>query len=267
MKLLSIRIPMAVPGAIVPQEDELSVKRAAFAELCVLVPGLASLKNSIGRVGTQAFGNQLCLTITLVPTSQLTLKLSTDHWNIGRVVELDHTIVDQIVIKKSIQLTLDLLADASVGIPSALAEWHERFKHQEQRRTAGRLRRDLRRRYELSVFDQAEVMSLPELEATQLKNELCRISLVVKRMNGKKAFWADHLQEIRDDGHPPMTIDPREIWMFLRRGASLAYEAGTQIHRSMEKVQRIDVVGRIVIHVVTCAPVAMEVEHVINIER
>jgi hypothetical protein len=260
MKLLHIRIPMATPGAIVPDEESQSVKRAALEELCALIPGLSNLKSSIPGIGTQAFGDQLYLTVTLAPASQLVLKLSPEHWRMGRVVELDHTLVDQVTVKTSIQLTQDLLADAGHGIPAALSEWLEKFEKVERRRSANRQRRELGRRYEIVIFGEPEIVSLPTFEPTQLEEESRSISLIVTGMKGKRSFEASHLTELRDDDLEPITFDPRSVWRFLRFNAARTYDAGQHLHRSMETGQRIVVSGRFVSHVVTGAAIAMEVD-------
>ena len=122
MKLLSIRIPMAPPNAIVSQEQEQALKRDAYEELCGLIPDLSKLKGSIPGIGTQAFDNQLCQTVTLAATPQLSLQLSRNRAVLGRVVELDSTSVDRVVIKESIQLTQDLLAQVGEGLPKTLTK-------------------------------------------------------------------------------------------------------------------------------------------------
>ena len=262
MRLLSIRIPMALPLVIVPEEDEAAVKRAALDELCALVPGLAALKSSIPGIGMQAFDSQLYLAVTLVPTPQLVLNLSPKDWGLGRVVELDPTVADQLTVKESIRLTQDLLADAGHGVPEALVDWLDRFEKVERRRATNRLRRELGRRYAISVFEQPEVVSLPEVQATTLEEESRSISMIVTDMKRNESFKAHHLQEVRDDDLPPMALDPREVWTFLRRGSSRSYAAGQRIHKSMESFQRVVVTGRLVTHVVTDSPIAMEVERV-----
>ena len=262
MKLLNIRIPMAPPNAIVSQEQEPALKRAAFEELCGLIPDLSKLKGSIPGIGTQAFDNQLCLTVTLAATPQLSLQLSRTPASLGRVVELEATFVDQVVIRNSIQLTQDLLSQVGEGLPDALAEWRDRFVDVERRRTKNRLRRELGRRYEISVFDQPEVVALPDLQPTKLEPHDRSVSLIVTEMYGRRSFQADHLQDVTGSDLQPLTFDPRQTLMLLRRGRSTTFDVGALLHQSMESAVRIIVVGRMVIHAVSDSPIAFEVDQV-----
>jgi hypothetical protein len=247
---------------IVSHEQEPALKRAAYEELCGLIPDLSKLKGSIPGLGTQAFDDQLCLTVTLAEIPQLSLQLSNNRASLGRVVELEPTSVDQIVIRNSIQLTQDLLAQVGEGLPDALAEWLERFAHVERRRARNRLRRELGRRYEISVFDQPEVLALPHLEPARLEPQERSISLVVTEMYGRRSFQADHLSEVSMTDLQPLAFDPRQTLMLLRRGGSTTFDAGVRLHQSMESGMRVVVNGRMVIHAVSDSPIAMEVDQV-----
>jgi hypothetical protein len=262
VKLLSIRIPIAPAAAIVREEHEQAAKRAALNELYRLIPGLSKLKKTIPGLGTQAIGSQLWLTVMLVPTGQLELNLGDASRSLAQVVELDPAVVDQIAVKKSLQLTQDLLADAGHGLPEALKEWLDRLRRSDQGRAANRLRRELGRRYEISVFEQPEILSLPEIEPTRLEEGRRSISLIVNKMKGRQTFWADHLQEVRDDDHPPMIFDPRQLLVFRRLGESTTFAAGTRLHESMETGVRVVARGRFVTHIHLGTIIAMEVEAV-----
>lgn len=260
MKLLNIRIPMAPPNAIVSREQDPFLKRAALEEMYGLIPGLAKLKGSIPGIGTQAIDGQLCLTLTLLAIPQLSLPLERHLAGLGRVVELESTSVDQRVVRDSLRLTQDLLAQAGEGLPEALAEWHERFSRAERDRARNRLRRELGRRYEISVFDAPEVLALPELQPTRLEPQERSIALVVTEMYGTRSFQADHLQDITNPELKPLRFDPRLTMMLVCRGNSMSYDASTRLHQSMYFRKPVVVTGRMVMHILHDSPIAMEVD-------
>lgn len=262
MKLLNIRIPMAPPDAIVSQEQEPLLKRAALEEMYGLIPGLAKLKGCIPGIGTQAIEGQLCLTLTLLAIPQLSLPLERHRAGLGRVVELESTSVDQKVVRDSLQLTQDLLAQAGEGLPEAVAEWLERFSRAERGRARNRLRRELGRRYEISVFDEPEVVALPELQPTRLESEERSISLFVTEMYGRRSFQADHLQDITGTEVKRLTFDPRQTLILIRRGDSMTLDAGVMLHRSIHSGTPVVAAGRMVLHVSCDSPIAMEVDQV-----
>ncbi len=189
---------MAPPGAFVSEHEWPALKRAARRDLYRLIPGLAELKGSIPGIGTQAIGDQDHLTVSLVAIPQMSLPLHSNRESLGRVVELEHTAVDQAVVRDSLQLTQDLLAQSGEGLPEALAELLQRFSSTERRHAANRLRRELGRRYVISVFDEPEVVALPELQPTGLEPEERSISLIVSEMEGRRSVKADHLQDVTD---------------------------------------------------------------------
>jgi len=200
--------------------------------------------------------------VTRAATPQLSLQLSRNQASIGRVVELDSTAVNQVVIRNSLQLTHGLLAQFGEGLPDALAEWLERFVRAERRRARSCLRRELGRLYEISVFDLPEVVAPPDLELTRLEPQERPISLIVTKMCGRRSFKADHLSEVARTDLQPLAFDPRQTLKLLRRGGSTTFEVGARLHQSLESGMRVVVTGRMVRHAVSDSPVAMEVDQV-----
>jgi len=259
VKLLNIRIPMAPPNAIVSKEQDVLLRRAALDEMYRLIPGLAELKGSIPGIGVQAHDGQICVTLTLAEHPQLPLRLEAKAAGLGRVVELEPTAVDQRLVKDSFRLTQDLLARVGEGLPEAMAEWLEKFARSERGRARNRLRRELGRRYELSVFNETEVVGLPELAPVTLDSLTRTIALIVTEMYGKRSFQADHLQDITE-GASRLTFDPRQVLRFVCRGESKNYDLSAMLHFSMYHKMPIEVTGRMVQHVLHDSPIAMEVD-------
>lgn len=261
VKLLNIRIPMAPPNAIVGEEQDGLLRRASLEEMYRLIPGLAELKGSIPGIGVQAHDDQICLTLTLATHPQLPLRLEPKGTGLGRVVELESAAVDQKVIKDSFRLTQDLLARVGEGLPEAMAEWLERFARSERGRARNRLRRELGRRYELSIFNEPEVVGLPELDPVTLDSQTRTIALIVTEMYGKRSFQADHLQDITV-GASRMAFDPRQVLTLVCRGDSMNYNSSAMLHRAMYYKKPVEVTGRMVLHVLHDSPIAMEVDQV-----
>ena len=118
------------------------------------------------------------------------------------------------------------------------------------------------RRYEISDFDEPEIVSLPAVEPTRLEEQVRSISLIVTEMKGRRSFWADHLQELREDDIPPMNFGPHEVWTLLRLGYARTFASGQRLHRSMETGLRVVATGRLVTHIVTGSAIAMEVDRI-----
>jgi hypothetical protein len=260
MKLLSIRIPLAPPGETIPDEQQPAMKRAAYEELCTLIPRLDALKNTAPGLGIKADRDQLFLAVMLLPLPQLSLKLSEQDWMLGRIVECDPAVLDQDAVRTSVLLTRELLAAAGAGEPEAIKEWLERLGRRGRSRAANRLRRDLGKRYEVEVFGQPEVVMLPGVEATRLEREDRMLSVVVTEMKGCDSFRATNLVELRDDDKPAFIFDPRQVWTFVRGGTARTFSVGQLIHESMEQREPVRVKGKLVIHELTRSPVAMEVD-------
>ena len=264
MKLLKIQIPMSQPGQTLTPDIERELKRAAFEELCALIPALGLLKNTTAILGTSALENQIHLSVLLSPVPQLSLRLSDTDWQLGRVVELDAASMDQVQVRNSLLLTRDLLAAAQVGEPEAVREWLDRYDAIEGKDAFNRRRRYLGERYAIEVFDTPEVVSLPTIEPTRLEDRERSICATVTKMKGRTTFWAWHLTEIpTDDGGVVFDVDCRQVWAFVRRGQAQSYDPhGKALHESMERGVKVILKGRLVIHEATGSPVAMEVERV-----
>ncbi len=260
MKLLCIRIPIAPPHAVIEPQHDRSLMDAAFEELCTLIPALSHLQNSMTRLGITGEGNQVFLCATMVPTRQLVLKLTPAHRAAGRVIELDPSLLDQSAVRKSFQLTLDLIAAAGDGDPDALREWAQKYERAKNLRDASRLRRALGERYEITVFGEPEIVSLPGLEAARVEDRIRRLSVVVKTMKESRSFTAAGISEISDEDGEELTFEPRQRWVFVRRSRSQTLDSGRRLHDAMAMRLPIVVNCRLVRQIAQGLGIAFEVE-------
>jgi hypothetical protein len=165
-----------------------------------------------------------------------------------------------VTIKNSLLLTRELLAAAGEGEPASMKEWLGRVSEADNSRAANRLRRDLGRRHEIQVFEQPEVLMLPDVAETRLENEIRTLSVVVKEMKGQNSFRAAQLLQDQGDGGLVFSVDSRQVWSFIRRDHARTYRSGMKLHRSMARSTPVLVQGRLVIHELTESPIAMEVD-------
>jgi hypothetical protein len=86
------------------------------------------------------------------------------------------------------------------------------------------------------------------------------LSVVVKEMKGQNSLRAAQLLQVDGDGGPVFSVDPRQVWSFIRRDYAQTYRSGMMLHRSMARSILVLVQGRLVIHELTDSPIAMEVD-------
>ncbi len=262
MKLLQIKIPMAPAKTMIPYAEFSKVMRSAYDELCQLIPGLRDLRNSWPRLSILAIADQDYLVATLVSSAQLQLNLTPSDWRIGRVAELDASVIDQQSIKSSLELTEDLIATSGRSESQEIREGLEKIEALQDARHRNRLRKQLGNRYEISVFGDQLAFSLPSLQLTHLDADSRSFLCVVQQMTGARSFKASRVEISPATGLSSIAIDPRQVWTFLRLGKAQTLIAGRSLHESMALRQPITVRGRMVMHTPSQMPVAIEVTEV-----
>lgn len=261
MKLLQIRIPLAPTKTMIPCDELRKVVDSAYAELCQLIPGMRDLKNSWTRLSIMAISDQDYLVATLLPSNQLTLNLAPSDWKLGRVAELDASIIDQHTLQASLELTEDLIAACGGTESDAVRDGLEKIEQLHGARKRNRLRRQLGTRYEIAVFGEQRILNMPALQLTYLDTEIRTISCVVRQMSGTSSFTATKLMIAQGHGFSG-GIDPRQVWKFIRRGLAQTLSAGRALHDSMALRKPIAIRGRLVIHTASKLPISIEVDEV-----